>query len=59
MSCTVRMDPLAMVRQLEKYLLCMVAKEWYVFERNCSQLSNSGLLKKPECSPEWTASFIR
>ena len=31
---SLKMEPLATVKQLEKYLLKMVAKQWYDFERN-------------------------
>ena len=32
-GCTLKMEPLASVRQLERFLLKMVAKQWYDYER--------------------------
>jgi E3 ubiquitin-protein ligase HECTD1 len=33
-GCTLKMEPLASVRQLERFLLKMVAKQWFDHERN-------------------------
>ena len=33
-GCTLKMEPLASVRQLERFLLKMVAKQWYDHDRN-------------------------
>ena len=32
-GCALKMEPLASVRQLERFLLKMVAKQWYDHER--------------------------
>jgi len=53
-GCTLKMEPLASVRQLERFLLKMVAKQWYDHDRN----TYTFIKQVREANPSSPLSFV-